>query len=44
MHKALWVFLPSVPLGQVERPSAWRQTVTGVVTANALVNGNIEKV
>jgi peptide/nickel transport system substrate-binding protein len=43
LHKRLWEVVPLVPVGQYTQPLAWRNTVSGVLTANVNVYWNIEK-
>ena len=43
LHRRLWEVVPLVTVGQYTQPLAWRDNVTGLLTANVNVYWNIEK-
>ncbi|HUA51179.1 MAG TPA: ABC transporter substrate-binding protein [Candidatus Sulfotelmatobacter sp.] len=43
LHRRLWQVVPFVPVGQYAQPLAWRNNVTGLLTATVNVYWNIEK-
>jgi len=43
LNARLWEVLPYIILGQFERPSAWRKSITGLLRANFPVAWNVEK-
>jgi peptide/nickel transport system substrate-binding protein len=43
LHRRLWQVVPFVPAGQYSQPLAWRNNVTGLLTATVNVYWNIEK-
>jgi peptide/nickel transport system substrate-binding protein len=43
LHKHLWEVVPLVTVGQYTQPLAWRNNVSGLLTANVNVYWNIEK-
>jgi peptide/nickel transport system substrate-binding protein len=43
LHKRLWEVIPLVTVGQYTQPLAWRNNVSGLLTANVNVYWNIEK-
>jgi peptide/nickel transport system substrate-binding protein len=43
LHKRLWEVVPLVTVGQYTQPLAWRNNVSGLLTANVNVYWNVEK-
>jgi peptide/nickel transport system substrate-binding protein len=43
LQRRLWEIVPLVPLGQYKQPLAWRNEVSGLLTATVNVYWNIEK-
>jgi peptide/nickel transport system substrate-binding protein len=43
LHRRLWEVVPTIPTGQFKQPIAWRNNVTGLLSANVNVYWNIEK-
>jgi peptide/nickel transport system substrate-binding protein len=43
LQRRLWEVVPLVPLGQYKQPIAWRDNVSGLLTATVNVYWNIEK-
>ncbi len=43
LHRRLWEVVPLITVGQYTQPLAWRNNVSGLLTANVNVYWNVEK-